>query len=440
MRSATALLWAAGSLLPQLAVAQTEPTVDYSATSSLHFYTGTKTAETTKNTEVPSGAYTTYTSKIALSNGDDSTATGTTDDDPSTTTSLTASVSSSSTATTTGNGTVTSGVPAPTNTQPCNRYVELCSRKYSNVSNVGCHNSPFVRPGNSGSNQELSVTTQLNDGVRFLQAQIQWPTNGTEPHFCHTSCDLLDAGPINDWLSLVADWVSKHPYDVVTILLGNGNYSTPDYYAPYIQKSGILKHAYEAPYLPMSLDDWPTLEEMIVRGKRVVMFMDYKANQTAYPWLHDQFAHMWETPFDPTDRAFPCTAQRPPDLSAESTRNSMYLINHNLNVEFNVFSTSLLVPAVSLLNETNADSGYGSLGLAANNCRSDWGRNPTFLNVDYYNYGNRPGSVFEVAARLNNVTYDWNCCGKVSGAPAMARVAPLATIVVPAALTALLLI
>jgi hypothetical protein len=91
-------------------------------------------------------------------------------------------------------------------------------------------------------------------------------------------------------------------------------------------------------------------------------------------------------------------------------------MNHNLAAEFNVFGAEILVPAVSLLNETNADEGYGSLGLSANNCRSDWGRAPNVLNVDYYNYGNFPGSVFQVAAEMNNVTYDRDCCGKVSAA------------------------
>jgi len=88
-------------------------------------------------------------------------------------------------------------------------------------------------------------------------------------------------------------------------------------------------------------------------------------------------------------------------------------MNHNLNAEFNVFGAEILVPAVALLNETNNDTGYGSLGLAANNCRSDWGRAPNILNVDYYNYGGFPGSVFEVAAQMNNVTYDRKCCGLV---------------------------
>ena len=394
--AAAAATWLLLLLLPA-AMAQS---VDYTASTKLTFLAGTRTEKATQQTGPPTGPYQTYASKITLSG-------------PNTT----ASMSLSSTMTTGANLTATGTTSKPPmNTQPCNSYVEFCTRKYSNITYVGCHNSPFVRPGNSGSNQELPVEDQLEDGVRFLQAQIQWPTNGTEPHFCHTSCDLLDAGPINEWLAKVANWVDKHPYDVVTILLGNGNYSDPSLYVPFIEKSGITKYIYNAPYLPMGLNDWPTLEDMVLRGQRVVMFLDYSANQTKYPWLLDEFSQVWETPFDPEDRAFPCTVQRPPDLKKEDATNRMYIMNHNLNVKFDVFSIDLLVPAVSLLNDTNAASGYGSVGLAANNCRSDWGRAPNVLNVDYYNYGTPPGSVFEAAARVNNVTYKNTCCQTPSDA------------------------
>lgn len=47
-----------------------------------------------------------------------------------------------------------------------------------------------------------------------------------------------------------------------------------------------------------------------------------------------------------------------------------------------------------------------------------WNSSPNFLLVDYYNDGSYPGSVFEVAARHNNVTYNRACCGldtKISG-------------------------
>lgn len=374
--------------------------VSYTGTSDLEFFTGTKVEES-RPTAPPSDAYTTYTSKITLTGANiTGTVTGT----------LFPTVSPS------GNLTSTSGAPAPINTQPCNNYVELCTRKYSNITHVGAHNSPFVRPGNSGSNQALPVKQQLDDGIRFLQAQIQFPVNGSEPHFCHTKCDLLDAGPIGEWLGEVKTWVDEHPYDVVTILLGNGNYSHPSLYAPYIEQTGILKYVYQPHVFPMTLEDWPTLESLILRGKRIIMFLDYKADQTEYPWLLDQFSQMWETPFDPLSRDFPCTVQRPPDLSEESAKDRLYLMNHNLNAEFNVFNLQLLVPAVALLNETNAADGYGSLGMAANNCRSDWGRTPNILNVDYYNYGEPEGSVFIAAARANNVTWNGKCCGRTSDA------------------------
>ncbi|KAK4121077.1 PLC-like phosphodiesterase [Parathielavia appendiculata] len=391
--------------------------------------TGTRTDATKSSTSLPTGAYQTPSSRVTLATTSLPTDLGTltaniTDtSQTNTVTYLTGSVTSSTTTyDTNGTSTFTSATaPAqPTNTRPCNNYPELCARKYSNITQVGCHNSPFVRAGSAAANQQFPVLDQLNDGVRFLQAQMQWPTNATAstpPHFCHTSCDLLDAGPITDWLSQVKDWVAAHPYDVVTILLGNGNYSSPDKYVGAIEASGITQYVYTPAVVPMGLDDWPTLGQLILSGQRVVMFLDYMANQTAYPWLLDEFTHMWETPFDPVDAAFPCTVQRPPGLSAEDARRRLYLMNHNLNAEVSLLGSTILVPAVSQLNVTNAVEGQGSLGLAANNCRSDWGRAPNVLNVDYYNFGNYPGSVFEVAARMNNVSFERRpCCGLASSA------------------------
>lgn len=378
----------------------------------------TESATTTEGT--PTGTYLTYTSQESNL--------GTLSDDTST--SMSGNFSQSTVSTTdsrtflTGSAASTSGnfsttattiaTPTVTNTRPCNNYAEFCSRKYGNITEVACHNSPFVTKNNLAANQQYDVTYQLNDGVRFLQAQIQWPTNGTEPHFCHTSCDILDAGPITEWLTTVKDWVASHPYDVVTILLGNGNYSVPSLYYPYIESTGILDYVYTPPLVPMTLNDWPTLSDMILSGKRVVMFLDYMANQTEYPWLLDEFSQMWETPFDPTDTSFPCTVERPPDLADADAENRLFMINHNLNLELSILGTSMLVPARADLNVTNASNGTGSLGLSGQNCVAQWNRPPKFLNVDYYNYGNFPGSVFEVAANLNNVTYSRSCCGTTS--------------------------
>jgi hypothetical protein len=52
--------------------------------------------------------------------------------------------------------------------------------------------------------------------------------------------------------------------------------------------------------------------------------------------------------------------------------------------------------------------------------------------VDYYNYGTPNGTVFEVAADMNNVTWNGNCCGKASAAPRGVSVASVSSLLLVA--------
>ncbi|EGE06742.1 hypothetical protein TEQG_05737 [Trichophyton equinum CBS 127.97] len=313
-----------------------------------------------------------------------------------------------------GNATATetSREPQPTNTRPCNGYAEFCARSYGNITQVAAHNSPFVRPGNIASNQELDVLTQLNDGIRMLQFQTH-QVNGTI-YLCHSSCDLLNAGTLESYLKKVADWLRDNPYDVVSLLIGNGDFIKVKNFTAPIQSSGLIDHVYTPKNHSIALDDWPTLSEIILSGKRAMVFMDYKANHDEVPYILDEFTYIWETPFSPTDRNFPCDIQRPPGLNEADARKRMYMANHNLNLEISIAGATILVPNTVLLNETNAVSGFGSMGAMAGNCTEKWNRPPNLLLVDYYNVGNVNGSVFQVAAKLNNVTYNGKCCGRTT--------------------------
>lgn len=124
-------------------------------------------------------------------------------------------------------GTASGTTPAqPSNTQACNNYAEFCNRKYSNITEVCAHNSPYTRSNNIARNQEYGVTQQLNDGIRMLQGSAHY-VNGTL-YYCHSSCDLLNAGTVEDYLKEVTAWVEKHPFDVITILFGNSNWADTD--------------------------------------------------------------------------------------------------------------------------------------------------------------------------------------------------------------------
>ncbi|KAI9805552.1 MAG: hypothetical protein M1825_000803 [Sarcosagium campestre] len=300
------------------------------------------------------------------------------------------------------------GTETDSTARACNNYPEFCDRKYSNITEVCAHNSMFVGKGNPSANQELDVLTQLNDGVRMLQGQVH--KEDDKLYFCHTSCALFNAGVIVDWLREVATWISEHPDDVVTILLGNSdNVPASDFQAP-LEESGLAAFAYKPPKTPMALSDWPTLASMLDAKTRAVIFLDYKADQKAVPYLLDEFSQLWETPFSPTDATFPCTVQRPEKLSEPDARDRLYMANHNLNRKLDIFGQDIgVVPDTDSLEDTNAVDGPSSLGKAAEQCTSDHGRPPNFLLVDYYNVGD--GSVFEVAAKYNKVTYTRSCCG-----------------------------
>lgn len=237
-------------------------------------------------------------------------------------------------------------------------------------------------------------------------------------YLCHTSCDILNAGTLESYLASVVSWLKRNPYEVIAILMVNSNYVDPGNYTGPVINSGLINYVYTPPEVPMGLEKWPTLAEMILTNKRVVFMLDYQANQTAIPWLLDEFAQMWETPFSPTNASFPCTAQRPPPgiYGALPRSNKMYMANHNLNVEISIGSFSLLTPAYGMLNVTNSDLEIlGGLEATRTNCTEMWDRPPNFLLVDFYNLGNFNGSAFQVAADANNVTYNRNsCCGKAS--------------------------
>ena len=281
-------------------------------------------------------------------------------------TSATAAVNSTSNSTARSS---TSSSAQPRNTQPCNNYPELCSRKYSNITFITAHNSPFVNPNNAAANQDYGVIAQLNDGIRMLQGQTHFANN--EIYYCHTSCDLLNAGSAESYFTNITNWVRRHPFDVVTLLIGNSDFRKVSDYVTPLHNSGLDKYVYDPPKIPMAISDWPTLGYMISTGQNVVIFMDYNANQTEVPWILDQFSQLWETPFSPTNASFPCTQQRPPGLSQQDTEQRMYMANHNLNTEINALGVSLLVPTRPLINQTNGLNGSGSLGAMADDCQGE---------------------------------------------------------------------
>jgi len=276
----------------------------------------------------------------------------------------------------------------------CNGHAELCDRTFGNVTYVGAHDSYAVGVGNIAANQDYDITQQLNDGIRMLQMQAH--NSSGEIRLCHTSCGLYDGGSLQDYLTTVKKWMDANPNDVVSLLIVNIDNLPVSQYASVFVAAGVDKLSYspQSPTLPAS--GWPTLGALIDAGTRLITFIDNGADTAAVPYIIDEFTNIWETAYNVIDKSlFNCKVDR----SKGDTSTTMILINHFLD-------TTLLgqpIPDIKAANVTNSASGPGSLGEEVATCVPLHNRNPTFMLVDFYEYGG--GSVFQVAATANGVQY-----------------------------------
>ncbi|WEW58734.1 hypothetical protein PRK78_004202 [Emydomyces testavorans] len=264
----------------------------------------------------------------------------------------------------------------------CNGRSDYCDRRYADVRFVGAHNSPFVGflPQH---NQEISVTKQLDLGIRYLQGQTHIQEVDKTLHMCHTSCFLEDAGPVEDFLGTVKVWLDGHPQEVVTLLLTNGDNVDVSRFDEAFTKSGIKDYAFVPSSSPgmLPMDAWPTLGELIESGKQLIVFLDYKADMSKIPYILDQFTYYFETPFSTTDPKFPqCQIDRPPNAKADGR---LYLVNHTLNVDL----LGVIVPDRLKAPKTNAATGEGSIGAHVDLCNSIYHRKPNVVLLDFINQG-----------------------------------------------------
>ncbi|KAI4182560.1 MAG: hypothetical protein L6R41_005910 [Letrouitia leprolyta] len=282
----------------------------------------------------------------------------------------------------------------------CNGSPSLCSRSYTNITFLGAHDSPFI--GSSpADNQVLSLPKQLSSGIRFLQAQTHLNPFKTLS-LCHTNCFLNDAGSLSHYLSDIKQWLddAKNQNEVLTLLLTNGDRLPPSAFAREFKSSRLDTYAYVPP-ANLTFTTWPTLSDLITSKKRLVVFLDYGAKPAQVPYVLDEFAHYFETPFDTTDPAFrQCKIDRPPKAKPEGR---MYIVNHYLDKEIPAVGKLLggdavLVPDREAVGKTNKGEGKGSIGAQAELCAGMWGRRPNVLLLDFVDE-----RVGEVQRKLNGL-------------------------------------
>ncbi|KAJ2899593.1 PI-PLC X domain-containing protein 1-like protein 1 [Zalerion maritima] len=306
----------------------------------------------------------------------------------------------------------------------CNNSPDLCDRAYNNITHMGAHDSSFLRDDSTddsvAGNQFYNATYALEAGLRLLQAQVH-VENGTL-ELCHTTCSLLDAGPLADWLALIRVWMDDNPNEVVSLVLVNSDDADVADIAAAFETAGLDSYGY-TPATTEATGDWPTLRTMIEANTRLVSFIASITYDSTYPYLLPEFAYVFETAFEVLSLSgFNCTLDRPSSLTDDGyataiSSNYMPMLNH---FAYKTLISSVMIPDVDDIETTNSDdtSTTGALGTHADGCTSEWGVKPVLVLVDFFDQGD----VMAVADSLNGISNavgrstDFEDGGSTSGA------------------------
>ncbi|KAK5170289.1 uncharacterized protein LTR77_004876 [Saxophila tyrrhenica] len=296
-------------------------------------------------------------------------------------------------------------------TGACNNSPSLCSKPYDQVTYLGAHDSPFLRDESTdfstSGNQYYNSTVQLSAGVRLLTAQVQNPEDSNALHVCHTSCDLLDAGTLRDWLAEVRTWMESNPNEVVTLLLVNGAEATGSALTAQYEAAGLASLSYTPSGSSSTSQDWPTLQTLIDSGTRLINFVPDLNDDSGAAYLMNQWNYVFENDYEntsPTD--YSCEVNRPANFvgrtSEAISKGRMPLMNHFLYAQSGGENSLFTIqePNATYTPTTNGDSGTGNLETAADACKQEYGRAPSFILTDFFNVGPAIATV----DRLNGVS------------------------------------
>lgn len=270
---------------------------------------------------------------------------------------------------------VTTALAACDGTEPlpipetCNGHVELCDRRYDQVSYATTHNAMSnADDGWENPNQPHGLARQLDDGVRAVMLDTHaWDG---EALLCHALCPLGSL-PLVDGLTILREFLDTHRGEVVTIIF-ESNVSPEDTAAAFAA-SGLDR------YVHAPGDAWPTLRELIDADERLIVFTDDGGDAD---WYLDVWAHAWETDYAAsTTDDFSCAMNR------GAAGNPLFILNHFLTRTFPVPEEAATVNANPFLIDR------------ARACQDASGALPNFVTVDFYT----TGDVLAAVDQLNGV-------------------------------------
>lgn len=274
----------------------------------------------------------------------------------------------------------------------CQGQAKFCLRTYDNHTFPETHNSFSTVEDEvwMAINHYTALQAQWDGGIRAFMIdthhQSKENTEKEDIRFCHGDpdstlfypCLYSEVDPFI-WLNLLNSLMNNSSGDVVTLLIEN--YVPAEHVEYLFNVTGLIDKA----YIHSVGEDWPTLGDMILAGKNLVVFWDYSDDER-YPWLHHAWTHSWDTPYGEDDeKDMSCTVGR------GSSEEPVWHLNNWLSSNFGFADPT----------RSEQVNDYEKLLARSIECWETFDNRPTFIAVDYW----EDGEILNVTLTLNEMEH-----------------------------------
>jgi len=280
----------------------------------------------------------------------------------------------------------------------CNRNVLLCNQTYDMVAHATMHNAfATSQDGFFFAQHRACLRSGLVRGIRGFMLDVYLTPQGTLL-LCHYSC-ILGSLEVNAVMSTFHEFMTNNPREIITIFWElqkapmNQKIRIKELLHQVMESSGLIAFM----HVQHINTSWPTMEEMINNGTRIVSFSNSFTMNDPF-WDMYEFDHAFETPFS--------------SLSAKSLTKNCIAHRGSENNSLVVLNHFTLTGAIGI-NTQVVDSMIGFLGIdifkainkqpfmwkRISECQQCLGRIVNFVAVDFW----ESSDVIEVVQRLNSV-------------------------------------
>ncbi|CAK8577481.1 unnamed protein product [Lathyrus sativus] len=189
--------------------------------------------------------------------------------------------------------------PRCTRTQPINPTSKVKGLPFNRYSWLTTHNS-FALLGQKSAtgsvilaptNQQDTITSQLNNGVRGLMLDLYDFEN--DVWLCHSfggQCFNYTAfQPAINVLKEIQAFLEANPSEIVTIIIED-YVTSPKGLTKVFDAAGLRKYWFPVSRMPKNGGDWPTVDDMVQKNQRLVVFTSKSAKEAsegiAYEWRY----------------------------------------------------------------------------------------------------------------------------------------------------------